>query len=325
MQHRIDKPIGPGRALLRMLLPISGLLLALPAGAVDWDAVEPHEIRLFHPGQASFEWALDPGSHDPHAVRRFRQDGRNCAQCHEGEQAELGESILANEDLEPHRFDGRPGHIDLDVQATHDGERLYMRFAWNRGGGAGEPMDPDHAARVTSLFGDNSIREVTRAGCWAACHDDLRGMASDTEDLDLTKYFMGSRTGMARTGGGEDYRDEAELEAMLEQGMFAQYWGAEITPDGAAKPRSGYIVEARHGHDDPDVDVTADRDGDRYVVEVSRPLAGDATRKALESGGVYHGGFAVHDDHTKGRFHHISLEYTLSIDSDEGDIAVMKH
>ena len=36
----------------------------------------------------------------------------------------------------------------------------------------------------------------------------------------------------------------------------------------------------------------------------------------MASGKTYNIGFAIHDDHTKGRFHHVSLGYTLGIDTD---------
>ena len=317
-------PLAARSGLLRRgLMASAALVMSAPALAIDWEQVESSEIRLFHPGQSSLEALLDPEFHDERAVQRF-QMGRSCTYCHEGEEAEKGERILGDRSIEPEEFDGRAGHLDLEVQAAHDGERLYLRYRWDEGGSAGDPMAPDVQARVTSMFTDGSIQESQNAGCWAACHDDLSGMASDTPDLDLTKYYMHSRTGITRSGGGENFRDDAELAQALEAGMFGEYWGADITGDDSAEGRGGYVLEARHAHDDPDVNATVERDGDSFVAEISRPLAGNETRLALESGNLYHGGFAVHDDHTKGRFHYVSLNYTLSIDSDEGDVAAME-
>jgi hypothetical protein len=43
----------------------------------------------------------------------------------------------------------------------------------------------------------------------------------------------------------------------------------------------------------------------------------------LEPGKSYNFGFAIHDDHTYGRYHHVSFGYKLGIDAD-GDLKVMK-
>lgn len=296
-----------------------------PAHAVDWDGVDTHETQVFHPGQASWEWVLTPGDHSRRGVERFREEGRNCQYCHEEDVAEMGEGIAAGDGEAPEAepFGDRPGWLDLDIQATHDGERMYWRFAWEAQDDVGDPMDPDHPARVTVMFAGDTVKEATRAGCWGSCHDDLRDMESDTGDLDLTKYIAASRTQIQRSGGGENYRDDDELAGLVDQGYFFEYWQARLTGDSEALPVDGYILERRHEHDEPAIEVEASRDGDLRVVTISRPLEADAdTRHALESGGTYYGGFAVHEGGTEGRFHYVSLEYTFSIDSDDGDIAV---
>ena len=44
---------------------------------------------------------------------------------------------------------------------------------------------------------------------------------------------------------------------------------------------------------------------------------------ALAPGKTYNFGFAIHDDHTVGRFHQVSLGYTLGVDT-KGDITAGK-
>jgi cytochrome c-type protein NapC len=39
---------------------------------------------------------------------------------------------------------------------------------------------------------------------------------------------------------------------------------------------------------------------------------------------VYNLGFAIHDDYTSGRFHHVSLGYKLGFDNDEAEINAIK-
>jgi hypothetical protein len=43
----------------------------------------------------------------------------------------------------------------------------------------------------------------------------------------------------------------------------------------------------------------------------------------MAPGKTYNFGFAIHDDHTTGRFHHVSLNYTLGIDA-KADVTAAK-
>jgi cytochrome c-type protein NapC len=43
----------------------------------------------------------------------------------------------------------------------------------------------------------------------------------------------------------------------------------------------------------------------------------------LEAGKTYTVGFAIHDDYTTARFHHVSLEYKLALDNPEAEINVV--
>lgn len=309
------------------LSAVAALGLAVqPVHAIDWDAVDSLSTKVFHPGQASWEWILTPGDHSARAVERFRQEGRNCQYCHADEMDDFL-AIAAGDGRadEPEPFSHRPAMIDLDVQAAHDGERMYWRFSWDAQSDGGSPMDADHPARVTVFFATNTVREATRAGCWGACHDDLRGMASDTAELDLTKYLAASRTQITRSGGGENYRGSEDLAALVADGHFFEYWQARLTADGGAVPVDGYILDRKHEHDDAAIEVEVEQADDRRVVIISRALTADGdTHLPLESGTTYYGGFAVHEGGARGRFHYVSLEYTFSLDSDDGNIAVMR-
>ncbi len=48
--------------------------------------------------------------------------------------------------------------------------------------------------------------------------------------------------------------------------------------------------------------------------------AGDIS---IEPGQLYSFGFAIHDDYSNGRFHHVSLGYRLALDNPEAEINVM--
>ena len=61
------------------------------------------------------------------------------------------------------------------------------------------------------------------------------------------------------------------------------------------------------------------------MVEMKRPLASEqAGDVALSTDGRYNFGFAIHDDHTSARFHHVSLGYRLGFDDPEADLNARK-
>jgi cytochrome c-type protein NapC len=307
----------------------AGLVFAAqPAMAVDWGAVEGNTITLFSPGQASFEWVMTQTDHS--GAGRFRE-GRNCMHCHDGEQKDIGDLIVAAEgrgarlEPKPMAAQGKPGTIDLDVKTAHDGERLYMQLQWKEVAYGGDKMDPDNAARVTVMLDDGTVREATRAGCWGACHDDAIGMASAQAGADLTKYLFASRSGVTRSGGGENYKPDAEIQDLLAKGMYLEYWQARLNHDQPAKAVEGYILDKRHETDATQVSADAQFADGAWTVVLSRPLkAGNARHKDIVAGKTYNIGFALHNHYTDHRFHHVSLEYTLALDQGDASLIAKK-
>lgn len=293
---------------------------ALPGNAlaVDWAGVPEQEVALFYPGQASWEWALTEKDHS--GAPKFRE-GKNCKGCHEGEQADIGAAIVGGEKLEPTPIAGKPGHLLLHVQAARDAERLYFRLRWTGGPPSGTKLDPDVASRVTVMLGTEQVKEAMRAGCWGSCHDDNRGMASAEPDSTRSKYLASSRTKLSRKGGGDNIKSDADLQALLGQGAFLEYWQAKLNPGQPAQPSSGYVLDKRHRHETPVSIAEATRSGNEWTVVLSGPLAsGGPGQLALDPGKKYAVGFAVHDDFADHRFHHVSLEQSLSLDGGPADI-----
>ena len=307
----------------------AGLMVAAsPTLAVDWNAVKGTNITLFAPGQASFEWVMTQTDHS--GAGRFRE-GKNCADCHDGEQKDIGNLIVASEgrgaklEPKPMAAEGKPGTIDLNVKTAHDGERLHMQLQWKEVAHGGDKLDPDTAARVTVMLDDGTVREAGRAGCWGACHDDAIGMASAAPDGKLTKYLFASRSALARSGGGENYKPAAELQDLLAKGMYLEYWQARLNPGQPAKAIEGYILEKRHEQDATQVSAEASFADGTWTVVFSRPLkAGNAQHKDLVAGKQYNVGFAVHNNYTDHRFHHVSLEYTLALDGGNASLIAVK-
>ncbi|CAG0992530.1 partial Cytochrome c-552, partial [Rhodocyclaceae bacterium] len=93
----------------------------------------------------------------------------------------------------------------------------------------------------------------------------------------------------------------------------------------ANKGRDGYIADKRVMEGGKGlVEAKGEKKGDEWVVTFTRKLAGGGEGDiAMASGKTYNFGFAIHDDHTHGRFHHVSLGYTLGIDT-KADITAGK-
>ena len=299
-------------AVLAALAAFSGT-----AAAIDWTGAPTTEIPVFYPGQASWEWVMTEKDHS--GAPNFRA-GKNCKACHDGEQADIGAAVVAGSRLSPGPVAGRPGMIPLHVQTAHDADRLYFRLRWKAGSGA-TPFDAEVAARVTVMIDDGSVKEAARAGCWGSCHDDGIGMASAPEGSQISKYLSASRVKLTRQGGGENIKPEADLAALRNSGAFLEYWQAKLNPGQPAQAVTGYILDKRHRLDDGAVSAQAEFAGGEWTVVLSRPLAASGVgRKPLAHGKTYTVGFAVHDDHADHRHHHVSFEYTLTLDGAGSDL-----
>lgn len=299
-----------------------GVLTGAPAQAVDWNAVAEQEVTLLYPGQGSWEWALTQDDHS--GAKKFRE-GKNCFACHKGEEKDMGAKIVTGKKLEPAPIPGKPGSLALKVKTAHDGERLYFRFEWPVGKPSGKKMDPKHAARVTVMLDDGGVKEAARAGCWGSCHDDAIGMAATPAGKEITKYLIASRTKVTRQGGGENFKPAAELQQLLKQGMFLEYWQARLNPGQPAQAVDGYVLEKRHESKAPLAGAEAQFNDGKWTVVVSRKLkaAGDG-RKDIVPGKTYSIGFAVHDDYANHRFHYVSFERTLALDPGKADFVAAK-
>ena len=310
------------RTVPAVLVAVYSLLAAGAAGAVDWSAAPTKDVPVFHPGQASWEWALTEKDHS--GAPKFR-GGKNCRACHDGEQADIGKRIASGEKLEPQPLAGKSGSNTLKVAAARDDARLYLRLNWKPAASAGAPMDPGVAARVTVMFDDGQIKEATLAGCWSSCHDDAIGMASAPAGAEITKYLGASRAKMGRSGGGAAAKPDADIAALLAQGTFLEYWQARLNPGKPAVPVNGWVLDQRHEQQPTAISAEAEFANGEWSVVLSRALAAAGNgQKALVPGKTYTLGFALHDDHANHRFHQVSFEYTLVLDQGTADFVAAK-
>ncbi len=333
----------------------SGEEAAAPAGGggsdvggdVDWNAVASADLKLFYPGQASFEWVQNGKFHG--GARPLTKGGDQCSTCHAKELDTIGNKIVAGGELEPTPIPGKRGVIDATVQAAHDDENLYIRLQWPDAGHNPAPfvdggkMDPDNQIKVAMMITGTGIELGDQVGCWASCHADNTYMpfapeadaiaangdvsgrlaAQDT----VTKYISESRTEVDTKGrrgkpmGGWDKLHTAEqIEQYLADGTYLDLM--RVYADGSAT--NGYLLEQRVVNDG-EIAASAELSGGMWTVVFSRPLNSGAPGDVpLEAGKTYTVGFAIHDDFAAARFHHVTLNTSLALDDDSANINVVK-
>lgn len=298
----------------KSLFAISALGLVMTgvmsAWAADVSQAPARVITVFYPGSSGMEWILKGTEH---GGAKGVKKGEACIGCHIDEKAKMDESadigakILSGEKskntaLEPNPIKGKPGSIPVSVQATHDSSNLYLRFTWkNTGFNSGNKMDAENPVKLAVMLEEpGKIENDTTGGCWATCHTDVRTMPGVTDDK-KTKYV---------TGGS------------LAGGKFFDLFQYR---SGKGQMVDGYISDKRVMEGGKVLsDAKGELKGDTWTVSFTRKLAGGEGDVKLEPGKVYNFGFAIHDDHTAGRYHYVSFGYTLGLDNPQANINAMK-
>ena len=307
------------------------------AGAVDWSKAAPVAVTLFYPGQASFEWVQNGKLHG--GARPFTQGGDKCSTCHAKELAAMGQKIVTGEKAEPMPIPGKRGHIEAQLQATHDAENLYLRLSFKAGAHTPVPfveggkMDPENPVKLAMMIAGQGIEYVEQAGCWASCHNDSRYMPdAPTAEALAASGEIGSRLGATEfvgkyiaesrseieikgkngkpLGGWDKLKPEEEIAAYLAGATFLDLLRAN--PTG---PVNAHVLDARREDGLGGLETSVTLEGDTWVAVFKRPLAaagpGDLP---IEPGKVYTVGFAIHDDYTAARFHHVTIDWRLGLD-----------
>jgi hypothetical protein len=316
---------------------LSALLSATPghAAGIDWGSVAGKDVVLFYPGQASWEFALTPD--DMSGAEEFRK-GKDCAVCHIGEEKDMGPQIVTGKpreftpkgkapyekpSIEPTPIAGKPGFVDATVKVANDGTNLYVHLDFSEGSQPDARQDPTYATKVTVMFDDGKVPEANRGGCFAACHDDSTGMAS-AGGATRTMYLPRTRAKMTRQGGGDTLADAGKLAALKSSGYQLEFWQALLNPGQPAKAATEIVFDKRGSAGPSIVSAEATQSGGKWSVTLSRPLNAAAPYTALVPGATYYIGFAIHSGHTAHRFHYVSYERTLAINSGTADFVAVK-
>lgn len=313
---------------------------------VDWGSVAGTDLTLFYPGQASFEWVQNGKQHG--GARPLTKGGDKCTTCHAAELETIGNKIVAGtEETEPTPIPGKRGVINATLKAAHDGENVYFQMSFPESPHAPVPfvdggkMDPENPIKVAMMITGTGIELGEAVGCWASCHADnaympfdpgaeaIAGNADVAGRLEaegyVSKYLSESRTdieirgrrGKAQ-GGWDQLKSAEEIAAYLEGGTFLDL--LRVYADGSSS--NGYILERRVQNGGA-IAASAVLEAGLWTVTFSRPLAGGEGDVALEAGQVYTVGFAIHDDYSSARFHHVTLDTSLALDDASAAINVV--
>ena len=194
-----------------------GPVMSAPPG--DWTSVPNKTVKLFYPGQSSYQWLRSSGH--KRADKKVIQ-GDSCVSCHEGEELDMGMVIVSGEKLDPHPIEGKQAVIDLHVQAAYDNENAYFRFQWqtrNPFPGIAHPhwrfdgtdwkqigwprlhkkvWDEGQPAiyedRLSMMIDDGSVPMFAEQGCWLSCHTAMRDMPDVAKGADVKAHpLLGAR------------------------------------------------------------------------------------------------------------------------------------
>lgn len=317
---------------------------AQPARAgIDWTRVPERQVVLFYPGQSSIEWTLNGRDHS--GVRAFKA-GDRCFDCHDQEAEAIGQKIVTGERLEPNPIPGKRGSIPVTVQAAHDREHLYLRFQWPDTEHAPVPfidggkMDPDNQVKLALMLATDDVQYAAQAGCWGTCHHDLRTMphapeagafagSAQAQRLDLsdgvTKYIAESRTAIEirgrnnkPRGGWDKLKDEGALQAEMEAGRFMDLLRFN---SGNGEVENGHILGERVMSGGEALETSSEHKDGAWTVTMKHKLtSGQPGDLSLALDQTYYVGFAIHDDYSNARYHHVSVDYRLAFDNEDAEI-----
>ncbi|GIK24577.1 MAG: hypothetical protein BroJett006_08230 [Betaproteobacteria bacterium] len=179
---------------------------------IDWNKIPATKLVLFYPGKSSYEWLRDPAAHKGAASETARGD--SCVSCHDDakEEQRQGAKILrGNHPLEPIALPGKPGHVDLNVQAAYDDKNAYLRFQWKTESKERPGIDypgrrfdgkewvaygaprlnaaavsgktpPVYEDRMSVMLDDGKVPGFANQGCWLTCHEGERDLNPATKD-----------------------------------------------------------------------------------------------------------------------------------------------
>ena len=225
------------------------------------------------------------GKKSNHSGTAGLKKGETCIGCHE-EKGTLNFNFkrLADAELEPK---GAPKTMiyPVSVQAAYDASNLYMRLSFKVPTGGADKGDKENEVKATVMFPDAKVPQAAQVGCWAACHTDARTMP-----------------------GADDKKTKYTKEGSYELMQWRSAKGAKVADGTVTTERKmdGGALGAK---------AEGSKAGDTYTITFTRKNPGEGKTVPF--------GIAIHGDNASGRFHHVSLGYTLGVGA-EGDVKAVK-
>ena len=141
----------------------------------------------------------------------------------------------------------------------------------------------------------------------------------------FTKYLKESRTEIEidgkdgkKRGGWDKLKTDAEIQALLENGSFMDLLRYK---SGTGESEDGYILAERVMTGGQGVSFTGELKDGVWTVEMTRKLTSDKLGDiSMATDQWYNIGFAIHDDYSSSRFHHVSLGFKLGFDDEDAEI-----
>lgn len=186
------------RWLASVLLIAAGFASAANPDDINWKSVPTKTLTLFYPGQSTYQWLRSPD----HPGAQPVTSGAACVGCHNGQEAQKGNSLVKGGKLEPTPPAGKEGVKQLNVQIAYDNENAYFRFQWKtknpypgeaypfyrfdgkewkaygaprldkRAHSSAEPAI--YEDRLSMMIDDGGVPGFAAQGCWLTCHDGER-------------------------------------------------------------------------------------------------------------------------------------------------------
>jgi len=312
---------------LSLLVMLAGFGLSGNAAAeVDWSKVPVKKVKVFYPGQAS--WDFLRGQDHGTGAAPVKTIKKACAECHVSDAGEYdvnSDKIITGEllrdkskqPLEPQGMAGAQGFKDVAMQAAYDADNIYLRFQWE---GAGASVaDPslekdDKVDRISVQIADK-IKTFGMYGCFITCHDNEDGMPENSgSEVTLYGYYSRDKDGKVL--------DQGKLDGFLSKGQFidlidAYFVGNEV------KSGDMHILDKRV-EDNNDVTATGAFEGGKYTVVLTRKLStGDKNDIALTDGKAFDIAIAIHDNKNHERRHYVSFPLSIGL-STAADVTAQK-
>jgi len=250
----------------------------------DWSKVPVTKVKLFYPGQSTYDWLLSPAHKkgDKQVPK-----GARCTKCHEDDEDAMGKRIVGGKVLEPHPIPGKVPVIDLAVQAAYDTDALYLRLQWksqlNREGRMHDyirydgqkwafwgghrqkeavrsgKQPPLYEDRLAIMLDDGKVPLFARQGCWLTCHNGMRDAPNEAAKADVEGHPYLGKGGIkqhdvrkylpaSRTDGKswDKVKSAEEIAKLKKEGQFVDLmqWRAARSA-AVGMADDGYVLDYR--------------------------------------------------------------------------------